>query len=617
MVSGFVGILNLDGSPVDRTLLERMTRFLAFRGPDAQEIFCQGPLGLGHAMLRATREAATEKQPGALDDRLYIVADARIDARAELIDKLKTKSNAAGSLSLSTPDSELILHAYESWGERCVEHLLGDFSFAIWDAPRRRLFCARDHFGVKLLYYSYIGSTIVFSNTLNCVRQHPAVSDRFNDLAIADFLLFDSNQNPATTSFSDIQRLPPAHLLILEQGTLSTRRYWELSVTTPVHYSRNEEYVERFRELLDTAVADRLRTGTAGVRMSGGLDSSTVAASAQRVFTWKGGASRLHAYTEVYDSLIRHEERYYAKLVADALNIPIQFLAIDDYRLYDGADHSGNASPEPTHSVLERSTQDQLRQVSAESRVVLTGDGADPGLSARISVHFRQLFARKQFSHALSDAARYLTVEGRLSRLYIRTRWRLLLTASKNQNPGLYPRWLEGDLEKRLALRERWESWGQAKSTVVAFRPEAQYALVDSTWPNMFEEFDAGVTGIPVEARFPFFDLRLASFLLALPRLPWCCDKQLLREAGRGVLPKAIWLRRKSPLQSDPLTACLRLPETAWVDRFEPVPELGRYVVRNRIPAVQGELDSWMAWIHLRPLSLNFWLRGRSRYGNS
>src|SRR5712671_4405205 len=142
-MSGFVGILNLDGAPVDRALLERMTRYLAFRGPDAQEVCCSGPVGLGHALLQITSGTPLEKQPAQLDGRLWIVADARIDARAELIGKLKGKSQTARVLSLSTPDAELILHAYDNWGEACVEHLLGDFVFAIWDAREKRLFSAR------------------------------------------------------------------------------------------------------------------------------------------------------------------------------------------------------------------------------------------------------------------------------------------------------------------------------------------------------------------------------------------------------------------------------------------------------------------------------------------
>ena len=133
--------------------------------------------------------------------------------------------------------------------------------------------------------------------------------------------------------------------------------------------------------------------------------------------------------------------------------------------------------------------------------------------------------------------------------------------------------------------------------------------MVAPMWANLFEGHDAGVTNIPVEIRHPFFDLRLVNFLLALPRLPWCCDKQLLREAAREALPDAVRLRRKSPLLAEPLIALLQRPEAAWVDRFEPVPELERYVVRNRIPAVHGEKDLWAAWVHLRPLSLHFWLR--------
>src|ERR1019366_9938922 len=104
-MSGFVGILNLDGAPVDRTLLEHMTRYLSFRGPDAQEIWCQGPVGLGHALLQFTSGPPLEKQPAQLDGRLWIIADARIDARAELIGKLKGKSQTARALSLSTSDA--------------------------------------------------------------------------------------------------------------------------------------------------------------------------------------------------------------------------------------------------------------------------------------------------------------------------------------------------------------------------------------------------------------------------------------------------------------------------------------------------------------------------------
>lgn len=606
-MSGLVGILNLDGAPVDRALLERMTRFLAFRGPDAQEVWCDSPVGLGHALLQITSGTPLEKQPAELDNRLWIVADARIDARAELIDELKSKSRAADSLSLLSPDAELILHAYDVWGENCVQHLLGDFSFAIWDARERSMFCARDQFGVKPFFYAQIGPCIILSNTLDCIRQHPTVSSRLNEVAIADFLLFEMNQDPTITSFSDIHRLPPAHILTCRQDKLTVRRYWELSVTTPILFRRDEEYIERFRELLDVAVADRLRTGSAGVLMSGGLDSTTVAASAKRFLAFNQRPADLCAYTDVFEKLIPDEERHYATLVAETLKIPIEFLGCDHWKIFEGAARPEFYTPEPTHTAWPGTSGDELRPVAVRSRVALTGLGGDPALCGRISVHFGQLMKTMQFGRALADAARFLAVEGRFSRLYLRTRWGILFASKKHR--ATYPPWLAENFEKRLSLRDRWESLTRPIAPLEAVRPEAQNGMADSMWPNLFEAYDAGFSGVSVDVRHPIFDLRLVNFLLALPRLPWCSDKELLREAARGILPDSVRLRRKSPMVADPFIALLNRPEAAWVDEFEPLPELERYVVRNRIPTTL-RADSQAAWVNLRPLSLNFWLRG-------
>jgi asparagine synthase (glutamine-hydrolysing) len=131
-------------------------------------------------------------------------------------------------------------------------------------------------------------------------------------------------------------------------------------------------------------------------------------------------------------------------------------------------------------------------------------------------------------------------------------------------------------------------------------------------WPRNFETFDPGNLGIPVESCHPFFDLRVLKFLLALPSLPWCSDKEILRRAARGILPDAVRLRKKSPLSSDPIVALLQQPEAAWVDTFEPAPELLEYVRRDRIQPVYRTSDAGQAWTHLRPLSLNFWLQRRT-----
>ena len=603
-MSGIVGILNLDGSPVSPELLQEMTQYLAFRGPDVQRTYHDGSVGFGHALLRTATAASHDDQPACIDGKFWITADARIDARADLIDKLNSKGSAASS---ADPDHLLILRAYRVWGTGCVQHLLGDFSFAVWDGPAQKLFCARDHFGVKPFYYARAGSTIIFSNTLNCLRLHPGVSAKLNDRAIADFLLFDSNQDMATTTFADILRLPPAHTLECHDNNVSVRRYWTLPAPAEIKYKRSEEYVEHFNELLDLAVGDRLRAETVGVWMSGGLDSPMVAASAQRLFLRAGKTNALHAYTEVFDRLIPHEERYYAGLVAQALQIPIHYRGADHLRLYDFFDDPGFNFPEPYHSPCSGSTFDQLRQISSQTRVLLGGLGADPALSSSLSNHFRTLLRNRRFGRALADMASFLSAEGRFSRLYLSTRWRLLFEA-EGENPW-FPAWLNQDLEKRMGIRHRWSEIESPNPEIEAVRPGSYNLTVAPYWTNLFELHDAGFTQVPVELRHPFFDLRLLGFLLGVPSLPLSSDKELLRRASRGVLPREVRLRRKSPLLVDPLLALLQKPESEWVDGFAPSDRLGEFVERSRVPPVFRETDTWRAWIHLRPLSLNFWLQ--------
>ena len=174
-MSGIVGMYERSGAPVDRALLQALAHFLSYCGPDARDTWSHGTVGLGHTMLRTTRASQIERQPASLGGRLWITADARIDCRDELQSKLAEREGGKLSGPIAT-DSDLILRSYAAWGADCVQHLRGDFAFAIWDAQRKLLFCARDHFGIKPFYYSELGELFLFSNVLDCLRQHPEVS---------------------------------------------------------------------------------------------------------------------------------------------------------------------------------------------------------------------------------------------------------------------------------------------------------------------------------------------------------------------------------------------------------------------------------------------------------
>lgn len=597
-MSGIAGVVRLDGAPVDQRLLRRMTDSLSTRGPDGRWLWSDGPVGLGHALLATTLEPEP-RQPAGLDGCVWITADARIDSRADLVAQLESRGR--GDVRAAS-DAQLILHAYLSWGEDCVEHLLGDFAFAIWDGRSRTLFCARDHFGVKPFYYAQVRDGFVFSNSLNCVRLHPGVGDTLNELAVADFLLFCWNRDPVTTFFADVQRLAPAHRLTCGPAPLCPTRYWTLPANGRVRYRRSRDYVDHFRQLLNEAVSDRLRQRQVGVWMSGGLDSTSVAATAQHLLAMSGTPFEVRAHTVVFDTLIPDEERRFAQMAAEALGIEISFLVADGDGPLEGWDQADLPMPEPTDDPFLRLRSRLLARAVSHSRVLLSGEGADELLWGS---YVTDLLRGMPPLELTADIARSLVVHRRRPAAGLR----YALKKRFRPGPALppYPPWVDRAFTDRLDLRARWAQVHGADSRGHhPLRPEAYGRLAAPIWSWYCEASDPGVTGIPIEARYPFLDVRLVSYLLAIPPLPWCIDKQILRQAMRGTLPETIRLRPKAPLAGDHLRAKLRESGAASLDGFDAVPELGRFVNRDAIPPLGSDDDPWL---HLRPLCLNVWLR--------
>lgn len=600
-MSGIVGIINFDDAPVDRALLQRMTGSMAHRGPDRQQIWADGNVGFGHTLLRTTIESQHEQQPLTLDGETWITADARIDDRAELIRQL-----AASRGVIAAPDAELILRAYQRWGEDCVNYLIGDLSFAIWDRRQRRLFCARDHFGVKPFYYAELANCLVVSNTLNCIRQHPCVTKRLNDLAIADFLLFGHNPEVSTTAFDDIQRLAPAHQLTWSGDKPRKTRYWTLPSNKEIRYQRAGDYVDHCNELLDVAVADRLRTDKVAIYMSGGIDSPTLAATACRLRATQSPALDLQAYCLVYDKF-PDPERHYAELVARALGMPIDFAAVDHYEMFERWGTPELRRPEPYDWPLLAINHDSLKKIENYSRVVLYGEDGDAVLMP--SGVFSML-KRMRFGQVLSDAGAYIFSHRRLPPLGLGIRVKLRHALGKPEYRTPYPCWLNPDLAQRLNLSARWEDAQKPTPlNLPAVRPEAYHRLLQPIWQRLFEFNDPGATAVAVEHRFPLLDLRLVSYLLAIPSLPWCVNKELFRVAMQGSLPKPVLERPKTTLDFDPYQRHLEQHGCHWLDSFEPAQRLATYVDRMAVPPVTGgAYDPRVSWLHLRPLMLNYWL---------
>ncbi|MBE9118216.1 asparagine synthetase B [Lusitaniella coriacea LEGE 07157] len=602
-MSGICGILHLDEEPIDRALLKKMTAFLAYRGSDAKNLWIEGSVAFGHCLLRTTNEAVRERQPYTLDGETYIIADARIDGRETLIPRLQAKGC---EVTTKDPDSALILHAYGVWGEDCLEYLLGDFAFGIWDERKQRLFCARDPFGIKLFYYAHLGNCFIFSNTLNCIRCHPKVSQELNDRAIADFLLFDLNTDLKTTTFADIQCLPAASKLTLEAGNLQQKTYWTLPIPEQIRYKKATDYLEHFRELMGLAVKDRLRAENASIFLSGGLDSTAIALAAVEGAT----PLNLQAITVGYERLIPDEERDYAQLAAKALEIPSTYLIADDCTLYQGWDKSELHFPEPRHAPLALITLKQLQQAARHSPIVLCGQGGDEALKFSTVA---EMLPGMPWRNIAVDAVRCLLFynlqpawgSGFLGQI---RRWQ----GKQPQLPSLPP-WLNPDLVERFDLNARWERFQQPSAK--GFHPprDRAYQSLQPTplWNLNFVAYDPGTTQIPVEVRLPFLDLRLLDYLLSLPPLPWCADKTLLRLALRGKLPDPICQRPKTPLAANPVCAHFKNQQATLLQNFTPSSQLKAYINPQKWQEVLScKMSTWQTWRNLRPISLGYWLEG-------
>jgi asparagine synthase (glutamine-hydrolysing) len=614
-MSGIAGIINLDGAPVDPQLLWRMTGSMTRRGPDDQQIWIDGNVGFGHTMLRSTFEADTEKQPLTLNGNVWLTADARIDGRAELISALEAKLDRDLRIPLlpsrigsfrSPNDSELILFAYEAWDEDCVKHLIGDFAFAIWDKPKRRLFCARDHLGVRQLFYSKGTHSLVFSNSLNSLRLHPLVSDELNDDAIADFLLFGLNQDQTTTVFADIRRLPKAHSLTLSPEHLKTKEYWTLRSST-IRFKTEDQYLEAFKDLLKSAVDDRLRSGRVSVSMSGGMDSSALAATALYSLQHSSMPFDLRAFCVAYDRLFPDREREYAGLVAQTLGIPLEYLEGDIINANDSRGTNAYLRPEPFQIEPFYAVGDELLvRMSEHGRVALTGWDGDTIMNESPKYRYALLLKKFRLARLAIEMAQYVTWRHSPPPIGVRTSLKKLVGQYPPKPP--FPVWLNADFASRLNVIERWQRATAEPHLFYTTRPNAFRILSSPNWSALLGRYDSGVTSLPLEVRHPLVDVRVVEYALNLPIIPWVIDKWILRAAMKGVLPEAVRNRPKTPLAAEPALGLARSEKFKQVDEFNPTAASLAFIDRKAVPSIAAETDSNKLWMNARPFILNQWL---------
>ena len=316
-MSWIAGAVRFDGGLLAEEDAERMMAPMRHVPPETEGTWSDGTAAVGHHGLHTTPESAHEHFP-LVCGPLALVADARVDNRVELLGRLGPRLRALGLVRDGRPvtDADLILAAYAEWGEGSAEHLIGDFAFAVWDAERRSLFCARDPFGVRPLYVHHGGGRIVVASEPRGLFA-AGVSDAVDDRLVGELTREGNVTSPDRTLFREVRLLPHGHAVTASAAGLREWAHYTVRPSAAPPPLTDEAAEERFAELFREAVRCRTRgDARLGAQLSGGLDSSAVACVARDLRAGRGG-DRIDTFTLAFDLFPRIDERAFADAVLE------------------------------------------------------------------------------------------------------------------------------------------------------------------------------------------------------------------------------------------------------------------------------------------------------------
>lgn len=495
--------------------------------------------GLGGAVCLSPLASLSRLKHGDRRD-LFIVGRMRLDRRqelhAKLAEELRTHSSAPS-------DPDLCLLAYLKWGADFVDHLHGDFAFVVHDGYARELICVRDRLGVRLLAWSQSGNTSWIAGSLQDLVAARGVNGvQLDPYWISDFLRTGGCADPARSVYAGIQRLPPAYMLSMGSQGVSARRYWRLEVDGPRHRKSSAAFVEEFHWRLDAAMRDRLPPDRVGVMMSGGLDSSTLAAKAVEL-----GAPQLQVHVSTWLTGGQSDpEAQASRQVADYLGLEQTVVDAGQHQYDPRLLHNPIATVEPDLAAMAPSALNaEAISRSRQATCWLYGEGPDNALTFEWQMYIRWLARHGQWRHLAEAISAYLITKSPAD-------WKTTLASRVGRHRA------------DLAIQDAELDWVKGAGSPAHddpandWRPSAHRNLSSALWPGLFERLDAKDAQFGIDWRHPYMDLRVLEFLLETPPIPWARHKLLIRKAMKDRLPPATLRRRKMPLYRDDLVDLLR-----------------------------------------------------------
>jgi asparagine synthase (glutamine-hydrolysing) len=568
---GICGVFTLNGTAVDGALVRQMSATLAHRGPDGSGTFVSGAIGLAHRRLSIIDLEGGAQPLGSDDGKLQLVFNGEIYNFIELREELINKGHTFRTHS----DTEVIIHGYEEWGSDAVQKFNGIFAFALWDDNKQQLLLARDHLGVKPLYYTTVGQRFLFASEIKALLADRQCPREVNLRGLGQLFTLRYVPSPATL-FRAINKLPAAHLMVVTSSGITIRRYWNW--TPQLAEGDETELVERYQSLLQDAVRLQMRSDVpVGLFLSSGIDSNALLAM------MSGQVDRpVHTFT------IGFEQGEHSNETDDARAAASRY----------GTDHTEMiVSPRDYERYYERYLWDLEEPVGNETaaafyfvsliarqkvKVVLTGQGADEpwaGYDRYKGVKLSQIYSRLpnfvtgymvrplvgRFSsnEKVRRAAESLDEQDLLSRFI-----KIYSFYTSGMKEKLFQPWIREEIstdgiEAREGLR-------RLQADVAGLDPLTQMLYIDtraSLPDDLLMVSDKTSMANSLEARVPYLDYRLVEFIESLPphlKLKGMQGKYLHKKALEKWLPREVIQRKKKGF-ANPINQWLRASMQRYV----------------------------------------------------
>lgn len=568
---GICGIINLDKSPVETSVLERMNKALIHRGPDDEGRWIEKNIGLAQRRLSIIDLSPLGRQPMFFDKKnLAIVFNGEIynyiEIRKDLID--------LGYKFRSQSDTEVILASYKEWGIKCLERFNGMWALVIYDRKNKLIFAARDRIGVKPFYYFYDKKKFLFASEIKAILKHPEVKAKPDDRIVWDYLVTGLVDHHEDTFFENIKELRAGKYILLKNNRLKVETYWDLDPNKPPAPKTDQEIRDKFRELFIDSVKLRLRSDVPiGTCLSGGLDSSAIVCVVNNFLKKEGKISQIGTWQKTFSAA--YEAKKFPGCVCDErefINEVVRKTKVKSHLVFP----SGKKLVEEIKDVVYHQdypfggtsiyAQWNVFRLAKHNgvKVMLDGQGSDEllaGYHPYFGIYFSQLLRDLNIPRLIYEVFAYSHKHERSAFDMFKE---LLMGAASKGILGSFAsrfvrnRWPEYELFKH-EWRNKYSPRSLYSPTKNVFR-DGIHTMLKSSITSLLRYEDRDSMAFGIESRVPFLDYRLIEFVYSLAdnqKIRHGETKWVMRQALKGILPEKIRNRQDK--------IGFATPETVWL----------------------------------------------------